>query len=259
MNEFLKEILDSRKILLKRDKERNPLSSIQEQLHKIPLRAFDDALKGNAGIRIIAEIKRASPSRGNLMKNSDPLSLAQSYERGGAVAISVLTEENYFHGSFDDLKSVKTQTHLPVLCKDFLFDAYQIYQSRFYGADAVLLIMAILDGSQYRDLYSLARELRMIPVVEIHNHDELEKAMRINVQIIGVNRRDLKTFEINRERTEVLIDEIPAHILRIAESAIQTKEDILSLHKLGYHACLVGEALTKSDNPEALLRSWISP
>src|SRR5712692_8589997 len=258
MIRFLEKILESRRDQLNRDIVRTLLSVLKEEPHEIPMRLFVEALKRHEWIRIIAEIKRASPSKGYFGTHVSPASLAMSYEQGGAVAISVLTEEKYFCGSFEDLRSVKSRTHLPVLCKDFIFDSYQVYQARHNGADAVLLIMAILDENQYLELHKLALELEMTPVVEIHEAKELESALRAPVQVIGVNRRDLRSFDVDSARAEFIVNKLPENILRIVESAIQCKEDVHSLHQKGYHACLVGEALVRSENPMELLQSWIT-
>lgn len=259
MNTWLERILEAKRERLKRAKQKTPLLALKENLSDLPGSVFEQSLRKKGGLPVVAEIKRASPSKGILRKDLDPVRLARAYERGGAKAISVLTEEAYFLGSFGDLRRVRETTGLPILCKDFILDPYQVYEARHHGADALLLILPILEDSQYLDLHALALELGMTPVAEVHDRQDLRRALRAGVRVVGVNRRDLKTFDVDRTRSEDLLRDIPEGVVKIAESGVRSREEIQELQAKGYDACLVGEALVRAGDPEALLRSWTSP
>jgi len=207
------------------------------------------ALKGDH-IRLIAEVKQASPSRGMLSPNFNPIELAQTYAEGGAAAISVLTEENYFMGSIEHLAAIREVVGLPLLRKDFIFDPYQVYESRAYGADALLLIAAVLNQKQLKELVSLSHSLGLRCLVEVHNKGEVERAVLSEAEIIGINNRDLNTFTVDITTTRRLRPLIPQERIVISESGIKSKRDIEKLGKWGVDAVLVGEALvTASDIP----------
>jgi indole-3-glycerol phosphate synthase len=237
--------------------EQTPLASLKRAIgHQAPPRDFAGALRGD-GIRLIAEIKRASPSKGLLCPNLAASSLALVYSKSGASAISVLTESEYFRGSFADLEAVHREVDLPLLCKDFIIDRYQIYVACAHGADAVLLISAILTQSEIASLLKTAHSLGMAALVEVHNRDELMKALRIAPGIIGINNRNLEDFSVNLETTFKLRPQIPAGILVVSESGIHTHDNVLRLQQAGVNAILVGEALVTSPDPAAKIAALL--
>jgi indole-3-glycerol phosphate synthase len=198
-------------------------------------------------VKIIAEVKRASPSRGALAEISDPAALAVSYEAGGASAISVLTEGRRFLGSLTDLEQVRAAVSVPVLRKDFIGDAYQVFEARAAGADLVLLIVAALDQATLGALHSLVLELGMTPLVETHSGDEVDRALQVGANLVGVNARNLSTFELDQDLFASLADRIPAGVIRVAESAVKTAADVAHYRAAGADVVLVGEALVTSD------------
>jgi indole-3-glycerol phosphate synthase len=214
-------------------------------------------LKGNH-IRLIAEVKQASPSRGMLIPNLNPVELAQTYAEGGAAAISVLTEENYFMGSIEHLAAIREVVGLPLLRKDFIFDPYQVYESRAYGADALLLIVAVLNQEQLKELVSLSHSLGLRCLVEVHNKGEVERAILSEAEIIGINNRDLDTFSIDINMTRRLRPLIPQERIAVSESGIKNKRDIEKLGKWGVDAVLVGEALVTAGDVRAKMKSLLS-
>jgi indole-3-glycerol phosphate synthase len=215
------------------------------------------ALKGDH-IQLIAEVKQASPSRGMLIPNFNPIELAQTYAEGSAAAISVLTEENYFMGSIEHLAEIKEVVGLPMLRKDFIFDPYQVYESRAYGADALLLIAAILNQEQLKELVSLSDSLGLRCLVEVHNKGEVERAILSEAEIIGINNRDLNTFTIDITTTRRLRPLIPQERIVVSESGIKNKRDIEKLGKWGVDAVLVGEALVTAGDVRAKMKSLLS-
>lgn len=206
------------------------------------------------GISIIAEIKKASPSKGLIKSDFDPLRIAREYERSGAAAISVLTEEDFFQGSSEYLEQVKQAVRIPVLRKDFIFDPWQVWQSAYLGADAILLIAAVLSAEQMKSLRVLAGELNMDALVEVHDRDELESALVSGAQIIGINNRNLKTFEVDINMTGKLARAIPPGIAVVSESGINTADDMRYLKALNVDAALVGESLMKAECISAKMR-----
>jgi indole-3-glycerol phosphate synthase len=204
-------------------------------------------------ISVIAEVKRSSPSKGALATISDPAALAASYEHAGASVISVLTEQRRFGGTLNDLDQVRSAVGLPVLRKDFMVDEYQFYEARAHGADVVLLIVAALSKNQLDDFLHLSRELGMRALIEVHTHFELESALDISSEIIGVNSRNLKTLDVDTQVFSQLIPQIPKHIARVAESGISTRSDVEFAHENGATAILVGEALVRSADPKVAM------
>jgi indole-3-glycerol phosphate synthase len=204
-------------------------------------------------ISVIAEVKRSSPSKGALATISDPAALAASYELAGASVISVLTEQRRFGGTLNDLDQVRKTVELPVLRKDFMVDEYQFYEARAHGADVVLLIVAALSKNQLDDYLHLSKELGMRALIEVHTHFELESALDISSEIIGVNSRNLKTLDVDTQVFSQLISQIPKHIARVAESGISTRSDVEFAHENGATAILVGEALVRSDDPKVAM------
>lgn len=219
-----------------------------------PLNALE-ALAPADHIKVIAEVKRASPSRGDLAEIPEPHVLAAKYEAGGASVVSVLTEERKFKGSLDDLVQVRKAISVPVLRKDFIGNEYQVYEARAAGADLVLLIVAGLPQERLQSLYTLIRELGMTPLVEAHSADEVARAVDLGAELIGVNARNLKTFELDRELFGRVADQIPAGVIRVAESAVLSVEDVVRYREAGADAVLVGEALVSGD-PIATLASY---
>ena len=208
-------------------------------------------------VKIIAEVKRASPSRGVLAEISDPAALAVSYETGGASAISVLTEGRRFGGSLADLEAVREVVSIPVLRKDFIADPYQVFEARAAGADLVLLIAAALDQQRMQELHDLINELGMTALVETHNTEEVSRAIDLGASVIGVNARDLSTFELDQDLFGSLADQIPSGVIRIAESAVKTAADVAHYRAAGADVVLVGEALVTSD-PIVTLREFLA-
>lgn len=227
------------------------LSQIQERLSQAPpvIDAHRPLLASS--MSIIAEVKRASPSKGTLAEIANPVDLARRYEDAGAAVISVLTERRRFGGSLSDLEAVRAGVSIPLLRKDFMIDEYQFYEARAAGADVVLLIVAALSKSQLRDYYDLATELGMAVLVEVHTRDEVEDALEIEPRIIGVNARNLKTLEIDLAAFTQLIPEIPESIIRVAESGISERSEVEIAQAAGARAILVGETLVRAGDPKA--------
>jgi indole-3-glycerol phosphate synthase len=221
-----------------------------------PVRPFADALaqriaQGQAGV--IAEVKKASPSKGVIRPDFDPAAIAMSYERGGATCLSVLTDQDFFQGSDAYLQTARAACSLPVLRKDFLIDPYQVYEARTLGADCVLLIVAALNDSQLQELHQLSGELGMDALVEVHDRAELERALQLGARLIGINNRDLRSFETRLETTLDLLEAIPEDRLVITESGIHTPADVQRMRAAGVHGFLVGEAFMRAEDPGARL------
>jgi indole-3-glycerol phosphate synthase len=214
------------------------------------------ALKGDR-IRLIAEVKQASPSGGKLSPNFNPVGLARTYAEGGAAAISVLTEANYFMGSIEHLAAIKEVVRLPLLRKDFIFDLYQVYESRAYGADTLLLIAAILSQGQLKELISLSHSLGLRCLVEVHNEGEVERAVLSAAEIIGINNRDLNTFVVDINTTRRLRPLVPKEKIVVSESGIKSRKDMEKLRKWGVDAVLVGEALVTAGDALAKMRELL--
>jgi len=234
-----------------------PLSFLEERIahRKAPL-DFALALDGDH-TRLIAEIKRSSPSRGVLCPDFNPVELAKSYAQGGAAAISVLTEANYFEGSLDYLAAIREEVRLPLLRKDFIFDRYQVYESSAYGADALLLVVAILSQEQLEELLSLSHNLGLRCLVEVHSQDEVERALLSQAKIIGINNRDLDTFTVDINTTRRLRPLIPQQRIVVSESGIRSRSDVEKLKGWGVNAVLVGEALVTASDVQTKVRELI--
>jgi indole-3-glycerol phosphate synthase len=252
---FLAEIIERKRQRLESAKQDTPPDSfeIRPNSHR-----FRHALLRD-GINIIAEFKRRSPSKGLIRGDADLSQIVKSYEAGGASAISVLTEEDYFSGSLDDLRQVKKSVDLPVLRKDFIFDEYQIYESAAAGADAVLLIVAALADEQLESLRRLIEdELGMDALIEVHTREEMQRAIACGANLIGVNNRNLHTFEVSLETSLSLATEAPAGSVLISESGLNNSTDLARLHHAGYRGFLIGESLMRSENPEVVLRDFMN-
>jgi indole-3-glycerol phosphate synthase len=239
-------------------KRKIPISQLKEQLENAPKLRNAYAALNNDGMRLIAEIKRSSPSKGDLDAISNPVSLAMDYQSGGADVISVLTEERRFKGNISDLLAVRSEVNLPVLRKDFIVTEYQVYESRILGADLMLLIVAGLSKSELIDFYQLATELGMDVLVEVHDLNEAEIAVNIGSKIIGVNCRNLKTLEINSRSFELILPQLPASVLKVAESGISNREQVISVQDLGAKAVLIGETLVKTGNPVHTIKELLN-
>jgi indole-3-glycerol phosphate synthase len=255
----LERILASTRAELERRKDAMPLTQLQSRVEEQQLgpfareRRFHGALTG-PGIAVIAEFKRRSPSAGALRAAPDVRALAGAYERGGASAISVLTEGPHFEGSLDDLHAARAACDVPLLRKDFIVEPYQLYEARLAGADAVLLIVAALEQSELAALHRGARELALDVLVEVHDRAELRRALELGADLIGINNRDLRDFSVDVRRTFELLGEIPAGVAVVSESGIADAAQLRELHARGVQAVLVGETLMRARDPEAALR-----
>jgi indole-3-glycerol phosphate synthase len=240
---ILDQILDWKQVEVEQQKRAQPLEAMRDAARSAPPpRDLAAALRA-PGVSLIAEIKRASPSKGLLRPDLDPGAQAAAYEAHGAAAISVLTDERFFRGSLDDLRAVRQTVRLPVLRKEFVIDDYQVYQARAAGADAVLLIVAALDDGALHPLYELTHELGMSALVEVHDEPELERALCLYPRILGINNRNLHTFAVSLDVTARLSARVPPETLLVAESGIHTAGDVERLAALGVHGMLVGESL----------------
>ena len=218
-----------------------------------PARGFAAALRAEPDLAVIAEIKRRSPSKGDLLVGLDPGLVAKAYEQGGATCLSVLTDEPHFGGSVADLQAARAACSLPVLRKDFTVSERDVLDARIMGADCVLLIAAALDKNELQSFSELANSVGLDVLVEIHDEAELEVALQIEATIVGVNQRDLVTFEVDHERAVRMAGAIPPHVVRVAESGVRGHDDAQSLRAAGYDAILVGESLVTSDDPAAAI------
>ena len=248
---FLSEIVERKRQRVEEAKRRVPLEALERRSHS---HRFREALLRD-GINIIAEFKRRSPSKGIIRVDADLKQIAKSYEAGGAVAMSVLTEEDYFSGSLADLRAAKSIIDLPVLRKDFVVDDYQLYESAAAGADAVLLIVAALDDNALLRLRRLAEdEIGMDALVEVHDRDEMQRAVDCGATLIGVNNRNLHTFDVSLETSLSLAADAPKDAVLISESGLKTASDLSRLRDAGYRGFLIGESLMRSDDPATALR-----
>lgn len=239
------------------EQRRMPMGQLLEHLELAP--AVRSCLPNllTSEMSIISEIKRSSPSKGSLAQIDDPAGLAAQYEQAGASVISVLTERRRFGGSLTDLDSVRKTVDIPVLRKDFMISEYQFYEARAHGADVVLLIVAALGQNQLDDYFQLTKELGMDALVEVHTHDELERALEISPKIIGVNSRNLKTLDVDTQAFSQLIPKIPTEIARVAESGISNREDVVFAQECGATAILVGEALVRAQSPSVAINQLL--
>jgi indole-3-glycerol phosphate synthase len=243
---------------LARQKRARPIAAVQAESAAAPqLRDFASALRA-PGVSLIAEVKRASPSKGVLCPDLDAVALARTYEANGASAISVLTDAPFFQGSLDDLRAVRQHVGAPVLRKDFILDPYQVYEARAAGADAMLLIVAALCDADLEALHRLACALGMAVLVEVHDAAELARALRIGPRIIGVNNRDLRTFRVDLETTARLRPGVPADVILVAESGVHTRADVERLASIGADAMLVGESLVRAADVGRQVRELIA-
>jgi len=254
---ILDDIIADKKQELEASKRKISLEDLRQIISKADSkRDFKGALE-QSGISLIAEVKRASPSAGIICKDFDPVRIGKIYEESGASAISVLTEQNYFKGSLESLGRIRESVALPLLRKDFVFDEYQIYESKAFGADAVLLIAAVLSDEQMAGLLDLCFGIGLDPLVEVHTAEELSRVLETKAQIIGINNRDLKTFEIDLTTTLELARSIPEDKIIVSESGIRTFDDIELMRKAGVDAVLVGEALMRGGDVKRKVRELL--
>lgn len=260
--DFLSTIIETKRARLEASKHARPLEEVRRAAESARASASAHALRAalsdETRANVIAEFKRASPSKGSINEGAGAGETAGAYERGGAAAVSVLTEEDYFRGSLADLQEVKRATRLPVLRKDFVFDEYQVHESAAAGADAVLLIVAALEDEQLANLRRLAEEeLGLDALVEVHTAEEMFRADAAGARLVGVNNRDLRTFSVSLQTSEELAALAPAGALLVAESGIRDPGDITRLRACGFRAFLVGETLMRAGRPEDALRELV--
>lgn len=259
MSTILDRIVSTKIEEVRQAKSQVPIGTLREQLIDLPpCRDFLAALQGHDSIRLIAEVKKASPSKGIIRSDFDPVAIAESYERGGAACLSVLTDETYFQGSLAYLAAVKREVGLPVLRKDFIIDEYQLIEARVAGADAVLLIAECLETLQLDRLYRQARELGLHVLIELYDPDNLPKVLATGCPLVGVNNRDLKSFEVDLQHTLRLRQAIPADRCLVGESGISSSEDARLLFAGGVQAILVGESLMRQPDVESAVRSLLN-
>jgi indole-3-glycerol phosphate synthase len=218
-----------------------------------PLRDFTGAISRSGKLKVLAELKPASPSRGVLRDPFDPIGLGRDLNGAGAAALSVLTEPEFFNGSLKNLRDARGHIPLPVLRKDFIFDPWQVWETRANDADSFLLIVAVLSDARLAELIALGRELKMEPLIEVHTGPELDRALKVGARIVGVNNRDLKTLNVDVKTSFDLIERIPEECIAVSESGLRTHEDLLRLQEVGFDAFLIGEQLMLSADPGAAL------
>jgi indole-3-glycerol phosphate synthase len=259
MSVRLDELVGATREALHRRKRERPLAELEAEAGAQPEgRPFAEALS-RPGTSLIAEHKRRSPSAGTIREGSSCADVVQAYERGGAAALSVLTEEAHFGGSLADLLEARAATDLPILRKDFTIDPYQLYEAKAAGADAVLLVVGAMSSSELTSLYREAHALDLDAVVEIHDEEELERALEVDADVLGINNRDLEDFSVDIQRTFDLLADIPAGKVVVSESGIQNRNQIDELEQVGVDAVLIGETLMRAPDPEAAVRDLASP
>ncbi len=253
----LDRILEARRAAIDHRKRVLPEAVLRMAVHKAePVRDFPAALTRDA-VNVIAELKKASPSRSVLREDFDPRALAAQFEQAGAAALSVLTEEEFFQGSLKDMRDARAASALPVLRKDFIVDPWQVWEARAANADSFLLIVAVLRDTALRELLALGRERGMEPLVEVHTREEVARAVDAGARIFGVNNRDLRTMEVRLETSLELIDAIPEEGIAVAESGMGSADELARLRAAGFDAFLVGEHLMTSPDPAAALRALL--
>lgn len=248
-------IIDKRKIQLREEKEKTSFSEIKKRASECSRNTVSlSAALRRPYISVIAEVKKASPSKSVICENFDPVSIAREYEKAGADAISCLTENYYFQGSLSYLAKIRQNVHIPILRKDFIIDEFQIYESRAAGADAILLIAAVLDTDTLKRFKKTADECGLECIFEIHNQNELQKILPASPEIIGINNRDLKTFEVSLDNTKALCNLIRDDYIIVSESGIRNHNDMLLINNYGANAALIGETLMRCDDKFQMMR-----
>lgn len=256
---ILNKILDTKREEIRLTSGYRSLSELEVEVQSAPsVRDFEEAIRSKIAAgqsAVIAEVKKASPSKGVIREHFDPIEIAQSYERHGAACLSVLTDRDYFMGAAEYLVAARSATRIPVLRKDFIIDPYQIYEARCMGADCILLIVAALKQSQMEHLERVAMQLGMSVLVEAHSREEFERATRLQTTLIGVNNRDLRSFETSLQTTLSLLSDLPSGRILITESGIHRREDVALMRDRGINAFLVGEAFMRQQDPGLALKS----
>lgn len=256
MSDILAQVVEKKRARVREKKQSTPLSELVRNVRSgASGHRLITVLQDHRGVNIIAEIKKASPSAGLLRSDFDPVGMAKSYESNGAVAISVLTEEDFFLGSLEHLTTVRRSVSVPVLRKDFIIDEYQVYESKSEGAHAILLIAGLLDTARLKDLLELAESLGLDALVETHTLDDVRAALSAGAKIIGVNNRNLKTFQVDLKTSLDLAAEIPKNITKVSESGIKTYNDIVVLQRAGFNGFLIGEQFMRAHDPGDALRN----
>ena len=254
----LREICGKKTLHVEQQKTKTSLDELKSIIAEAPSpRGFINAIKNHKQTAIIAEVKKASPSKGIIRKDFDPSAIAKSYEKAGAACLSVLTDAPYFQGSDEYFKQVRGAVKLPLLRKDFMVDPYQIYESRAMDADCILIIMAALTDEMAKTLYDLATQLGMDALVEVHDREELERALDLNPQMVGINNRNLKTLEVDVQTSHDFADLMPDNVVKIAESGIDSPQTIQTLEKSGYDGFLIGESLMRQPCIETALATLL--
>ncbi len=259
MSDILQEIVAHKRNEVERAKQLRPARNLEAHLALAPsVRGFAAALAARSPIGLIAEVKQASPSAGIMRSDFDPVAIAAAYEKFGATCLSVLTDEKYFHGSLDDLTAVREAVGLPVLRKDFFIDRYQVLEARAAGADCILLIAECLDDCRMRDLYFYASELGMDALIELYDTENLDRVLKLEPPLIGVNNRNLRTFVTDLSHTIALAPRIVPSALLVSESGIRVQSDVHRLRSSGVRAILVGETLMRSEDVESKIHELLS-
>lgn len=253
MRDILKEITTAKRRVVEELKRTRPLDSFSDSLKDLPPSRFKEGLSQTGQVNVIAEIKKGSPSKGIMARRFDPARLAEQYRDGNACALSVLTEEDYFFGRSEFMAIAKFASGLPVLCKDFIIDRYQLYYAKLMKADAVLLITALHTEKSLTEFIGLATELQLDYLVEVHDEQELQIALSAGAEVVGVNNRNLSDFSVSLKTSERLGKGIPDDVIRVAESGIHAPDDIKRLKGCGYNCFLIGEALVTAEDPVRLL------
>ena len=257
----LNKIIETTKETLKKSSSYRPITSLEQDFEKYQKRGFIEAILKKISTEetaIIAEIKKASPSKGLIREDFEPKKIAEDYEANGASCLSVLTDEPFFQGKLEYLDMVRNTCSLPILRKDFMIDPYQIYETKASGGDCILLIVAALDSAQLKDFSQLAKELDLDVLIEVHSDEELNKALTIDPKLVGINNRDLTTFEVDKNLALKLAKEISKDVIVVSESGISSKEDILSSKEHGIHTFLIGESFMREPSPGKALKDILA-
>ena len=253
----LNKIIEKTRETVKKSSSYRSISSLEEDFEKYKKRGFIESISkklSKEGTAIIAEIKKASPSKGLIRQNFEPKKIAEDYEANGATSLSILTDEPFFQGKLEYLDMVRNSCSLPILRKDFMIDPYQIYETKASGGDCILLIVAALDLEQLKDFSQLAEELNLDVLIEVHSEEELNIALSIDPKLVGINNRDLTTFEVNKNLAIELAKNISKEVIVVSESGISSREDILSSKEHGIHTFLIGESFMRETSPGEALR-----